>query len=216
LDIIDEEFNFVEGISSQYDEDKDSVLRGMFLARGSVNDPSKANYHLEIVCNQSIECAYVVALLKGFDIPSKTVSRNKGEVVYIKKGEAIGDFLKIIGASNMLFYYENERIKRDLNNVVNRVINCDMANSDKTLKSANASLDDITLIQTTYGLRGLSVRLDEMVQLRTAYPEASLQELSNVSEEVLGRYISKSGIAHGMSDLRDMAKSIRGRGGKND
>ncbi|MDD4212629.1 MAG: DNA-binding protein WhiA [Bacilli bacterium] len=211
LDIIDADFNFVDGISSQYDEDKDSVLRGMFLARGSVNDPGKSSYHLEIVCNQKVECDYVTSLLDGFDIPSKTVTRPKGEVVYIKKGEAIGDFLKIIGSSNMLFYYENERIKRDLNNVVNRIMNCDLANSDKTFKSAQAQLADIELIQKNYDIDKLSIRMQEMIRLRTLYPESSLQELSDVTPTALGRYIGKSGVSHGMKDIQELAASIRGK-----
>ena len=210
LGIIDQDFNFIEGIPSLYDSYKDSVLRGMFLARGSVNDPAKSHYHLEIVCNERAECDYVKSLLDEFDIPSKVVSRTKGEVVYIKKGEAIGDFLKVIGASNMLFYYENERIKRDLNNVVNRVMNCDMANSDKSLKSATDQLADIALIQEHYGVKGLSPRLLEMITLRTKNPDASMQELSDLSEATIGRHIGKSGISHGLRDLKDLANSIRG------
>lgn len=210
LQIIDEEFNFLNGISNIYNAHKDSVLRGMFLARGSVNDPSKSNYHLEIVCNTKEECEYVVNLLADFDISSKTFTRAKGEVVYLKKGEAIADFLKIIGASNMLFFYENERIKRDLNNVVNRVMNCDLANSDKSLKAAMKQLADIELINNQYGLDKLSSRLNEIVKLRLAHQDASLAELSEASIDTLGRYLSKSGISHGLNDLHLLASTLRG------
>ncbi len=209
LQIIDEDFNFIRGIPNIYRDYKDSVLRGMFLARGSVNDPAKSNYHLEIVCNNKEECDYIIDLLKSFDIEAKTLTRSRGEIVYLKKAEAIADFLKIVGASNMLFYYENERIKRDLNNVVNRVMNCDLANSDKTLKAATEQISDIELIDKHLGLDTLSFRLFEIAKLRLTHQDASLTELSELSEETIGRYLSKSGISHGLQDLKSLAKSIK-------
>lgn len=209
LDIIDDYMSFKDQMSNKYDLLKDSVLRGMFLAKGSINDPNKSNYHLEIVCNYLEEGNYILNLLHGYGIDAKLVKRPKGLVVYIKKGEQIGDFLKVVGTSNMLFYFENERIKRDLNNVVNRVLNCDMANSDRTQASALRQLEDIKLIEETKGYAFLSTRLMEAVILRTTYPDSSLSELSELSEETIGRHLSKSGISHCLKDLEMIAASIR-------
>jgi len=208
LDIIDADLNFVK-TSSAYDNNKDNVLRGFFLARGSINDPRKSNYHLEIVCNDEHEVDYLLGILSDYYIEGKVVERSKGLVVYIKKSEHIGDFLKIIGANNMLFSFENERIKRDLNNVVNRIMNCDIANSSRTQASALRQLQDIKIIEEHKGFGSLSTRLMEAIILRTNYPDSSLSELSEVSEQTIGRHLSKSGINHCFRDLRDLAKTLK-------
>mgnify|MGYP003485025872 CR=1 FL=1 len=98
-------------------------------------------------------------------------------------------------------FKENERIKRDLNNVINRIINCDMANVTKAQKTASKQLEQIEYIEQVVGFESLSVRLMEAVILRTKNPDATLQELSDLSEECIGRYISKSGLSHCYKDL---------------
>lgn len=208
LDIIDENYEFKETISSSHKHD-DAVLRGMFLAKGSINDPGKSNYHLEIVCNYQDECDYIFKLLHKYGLEPKLVERKKGIVVYLKRADQIGDFLKIIGATNMLFDFENQRIKRDLNNVVNRVLNCDMANSDRTQKSALQQLENIEKIEKHIGLDNISSRLSDAIILRKAFPDSSLQELSDNSEETIGRFISKSGLSHCFKDLENLAKTIK-------
>ena len=113
--------------------------------------------------------------------------------------------------SSTLFEFENERIKRDLNNVVNRVINCDIHNSTKTKASCDKQLENIKAIKKYMGFDNLSIRLMEAITLRVKYPDSSLQELSDVSEEVVGRYISKSGISHCMKDLEVIALSLHNK-----
>ena len=110
-----------------------------------------------------------------------------------------------------MFEFENARIKRDLNNVVNRVINCDIHNSTKTRESCDKQLDDIKVIKKHMGFDNLSIRLMEAITLRVKNPDSSLQELSDISEEVVGRYISKSGISHCMKDLENIANTLRNK-----
>ncbi|HEY8445421.1 MAG TPA: DNA-binding protein WhiA [Bacilli bacterium] len=207
LDLIDEHLNFID-VSNKYYDDADSLLRGFFLAKGSVNDPKKTNYHLEIVCNLQEESEFIIKLLNKYHLEPKCVKRPKGYVVYLKKSEQIGDFLKIIGATNMMFTFENERIKKDLNNVVNRVLNCDIANSERTQASAAKQLADIKKIIEIKGINSLSNRLVEAIILRSTYPDLSLSELSEISEEVIGRHLSKSGINHCFRDLHEIAKTL--------
>ena len=145
LGIIDSEYNYIEEILDEYE--KSSVIRGMFLAKGSVNDPKSSRYHLEISCNTSFESSYLIKELNEFGINAKVSQRKDSYIVYVKKSEQIGDVLKVIGSTSLMFEFENERIKRDLNNVVNRIINCDMANSDKTQKAALKQLDQIAYIE---------------------------------------------------------------------
>ena len=209
LDILDENFNFKEDISPIYDNQKPSVLRGMFLARGSINDPNKSHYHLEIVCNEDSECQYIMNTLSDFGIAPKMIERRKGLVVYLKKSEHIGDFLKFIGATSLLFYFENERIKRDLNNVVNRVMNCDVANTDRLLKTASRQLETIELIESKMDITTLSQRLQDAIYLRKENPDSSLSELSEISEDLIGKNISKSGLSHCFKDLDNIALGLK-------
>lgn len=210
LDIMDKEYNIKDEVSDQYDSLFEHVIRGMYLANGSVNKPDKP-YHLEIACNHVEEVYYIISKIKDLGIDGKIIERRDKYVFYIKKGEQIGDFLKLLGASSTLFEFENERIKRDLNNVVNRVINCDIHNSTKTKASCDKQLEHIKAIKKYMGFDNLSIRLMETITLRVKYPDSSLQELSDVSEEVVGRYISKSGISHCMKDLEVIALSLHNK-----
>ena len=199
LTIIDDDYNYIEDINENFIPD--AVMRGFFLAKGSINDPKNARYHLEFSCNTIHEATYLVKQLNEFQIYSKLATRRGNYIVYVKKAEQIGDVLKVIGSTNCMFEFENERIKRDLNNVVNRIINCDMANGVKAHQTAMKQLEQIEYIEKTKGFESLSIRLMEAVTLRTKNPDATLQELSDISEDVIGRYISKSGLSHCFKDL---------------
>lgn len=188
---------------------KNSYLRGAFLAKGSLNDPNKSNYHLEIVCQNEDEANLINSLLEDFSLDPKIINRPKGYVVYLKKSENIGDFLKIVEATNSLFAFEDARIKRDLSNSINRVINCDLANTTRTIQSAQKQLSSIKIIEEQLGYEKLPTRLMEAIILRTTYPDYSLAELSEVSEEVLGRTISKSALNHCFRSINDLAERIK-------
>lgn len=206
LAIMNQNMEYLDDVNIHYAAP--SVIRGMFLAKGSINDPKSSRYHFEISCNNIEEANYISDSLLEYGISVKIVKRKEYYVAYIKKAEAIGDVLKIMGAITNLFDFENERIKRDLNNVVNRMINCDMANCDKTQQAANRQLKAIQIIEDKKGFESLSVRLMEAVTLRINNPEGSLQDLSNESEEVIGRFISKSGLNHCFKDLESYAQAL--------
>lgn len=206
LGLIDEDKNIIDVVSDKYTNQMDSVLRGMFIANGSVNDPQKSNYHLEISCDYKEEVDYIIDVLSSFDINAKMVNRKERLIVYIKRAEHIGDFLKLIGGTNTLFYFENERIKRDLNNVVNRVLNCDIANSDRTQTASLRQLNEIKFIEFNVGFSNLTNRLMEVILLRTTHQDSSLSELSELSEETVGRYLSKSHINHCLREIGELAK----------
>ncbi|HEY8396101.1 MAG TPA: DNA-binding protein WhiA, partial [Bacilli bacterium] len=126
LKLIKDGYAYNEEIdASLFEKDccKASLLRGAFLARGSINDPSKNKYHLELVANNEEEANFLVRVLETINIEAKYIERAKGIVVYVKRAEEIADFLKYIGAINSLFAFEDQRIKKDLNNYVNRIMN---------------------------------------------------------------------------------------------
>lgn len=181
-----------------------SFIRGAFLSKGSINDPTKNNYHLEITINNENDALFLISILAKLGIDAKKITRKKGEVIYIKKAEQIADLLRFIGAVNSLFNFEDLRIKKDLNNYVNRIINCDVANEQKALASANKQLENIEYLQKHHGFLNLTPRLMDAIVLRTTFPDDSLSELSEKSEDTVGRYISKSGLSHCFKDIDNL------------
>lgn len=188
---------------------KASLLRGAFLACGSVNDPAKNKYHLELVANTREEAEFLVGILEEINISAKIISRAKGEVVYVKRAEDIADFLKFIGANNSLFAFEDQRIKKDLSNYINRIMNCDVANEQKAIASAKKQLETIKFLEKHYGLMNLTPRLLDAVVLRMTYPDDSLSQLSANSQKTINRYLSKSGLSHCFKDLEKLAEEIK-------
>lgn len=212
LELIDENYNLVSTTGSDFlkkDCCKASLVRASFLMKGSINDPRTNNYHLEITLNNLEEANQIQKILSPLGIESKTIARKKGLVLYIKKAENIGDFLGFIGATNSRFAFEDYRIKKDLSNYVNRIMNCDVANEQKAMNSARNQLEDIELIEKNLGFLNITPRLMNAIILRTTYPEDSLSQLSEKSEETVGKYISKSGLSHCFKDLKEIASKIK-------
>lgn len=190
---------------------KSALIRGLFLVQGSVNNPETDNYHLEVILNNIEDVNYITNILQMVNIHPKMIERSKGYVLYLKKSEQIGDFLNYIGAVNNLFQFEDKRIKKDYNNYVNRIINCDIANEQKAMNSARIQLDNIRFLTENQGLVNLTQRLTDAILLRTTYPDYSLSELSSVSEEVIGKYITKSGLSHCFKDIEILCEEIKGK-----
>lgn len=132
-----------------YDDDslKRAYIRGLFLSCGSINDPKKSRYHLEFLVDTKEYACFVQNLLNFFELNSKTIRRDTKYMVYLKEAEKIGDFLRIIGANNSLFYYEDIRIYRDHKNMTNRLNNCEQANVDKMIETATKQVQDIELLE---------------------------------------------------------------------
>ena len=212
LDLSDDGILINDEVSKAYDDYASKVITGMFLAKGSINDPDKTKrYHLEIVCNNEYEANYIIDGLASFDIYAKCILRDKGYVVYLKKSEAIGDFLKLIGAYNEMYKFEDARIKRDYNNIVNRMYNCDIANGERSAKAASRQLAAIKKIEETIGYAALSPRLIGAVLLRTDYPYYTLSDLSEVCAEdtkYFDKPMSKSGISHCLKEIEDIASKL--------
>lgn len=212
LDLFNPDYSIKDEISDliiRKDCCKASLLRGAFLTKGSINNPNTGDYHLEITTNNESDALFLVSILENIGIESKTISRPKGEVVYIKKAEDIADFLRLIGASNSLFEFEDSRIKKDLSNYVNRIMNCDVANEQKAIASAARQLENIDFIQKRVGFMNLTPRLMDAIILRTTFPDDSLSQLSESSEETIGHYVSKSGLSHCFKDIDNMVIELK-------
>lgn len=185
---------------------KRAFLRGAFLAAGSISDPEKF-YHFEIVCTTEAKAEQLKALICSFEIDAKIVLRKKYYVVYVKEGAMIVDALNVMEAYVSLMKLENIRILKDMRNSVNRKVNCETANINKTVSAAVRQLEDIRYIRSAAGLESLPEGLCEMAQLRLDHPEASLKELGMMLNPPVG----KSGVNHRLRKISDIANDLRGK-----
>ena len=182
---------------------KDSYLRGAFLVNGFVNDPEKM-YHLEISTNNEEEANFIHTLFNYYDLHSRISFWKKRWIAYLKRGDSIFEFLRLIGLQNALLYFQDIRARKDVLNIVNRLVNCETANLDKIVLSAAKQLRDIDVIEKKIGLQHLSPRLSLVAEVRKNLPYASLQELA---EEVDFK-ITKSGIYHRLKKISQIAENL--------
>lgn len=210
LQIIGEGFEIIHEISADLVKKKcckRSYLRGAFLAGGSVNNPETSSYHLEIFSLYQEHNDSLCEMMNIFSLNSKTLERKKGFITYLKEAEKISDFLTIVGAHNALLRFEDIRIVRDMRNSVNRLVNCETANLNKTISAALRQVENIRYIRDTVGLHILPDKLREIAQLRVDYQDVTLKELG---EMVTGGTISKSGINHRLRKIDEIADKLRG------
>jgi DNA-binding protein WhiA len=168
-----------------------SYLRGVFLACGTISDPEKG-YRLEMACRHEDYLRSVAEVLGQYDIKSGKTTRKSHVVLYMKEAESVTAFLGLIGAHKALLELENIRVVREVRNGVNRRVNFELANVDKTNTAAQTQLATIREIQKTMGLDALPESLGRLAQLRLDNPEVSLKELGEMMEPP----ISKSGVYH--------------------
>ena len=183
---------------------KRAFIRGAFLAAGSMSDPKKA-YHFEIVCAAEPMAEQIRELMSSFSMDAKIVQRKKSYVVYLKEGSQIVDILNIMEAHVSLMELENVRILKEMRNTVNRKVNCETANLNKTVSAAVKQLEDITYLRDTIGLEKLSEGLEEVALARLSHPDASLKELG----ALLSPPVGKSGVNHRLRKLGDLAEKVR-------
>lgn len=184
-------------------------LRGVFLGSGSINDPKKSRYHMELLITEPEESVFVQKLLNIFDLNAKILNREKGYMIYIKEAEKISDFLKILGANKAVMYYEDVRVYRDKKNKTNRLNNCEQANMDKIIENATSQLEDIEVIEENDGLVLLDDKVKEALEYRKKYPETSLKELAEIISLETNKPITKSGLNHRLKKLKDLADNFR-------
>lgn len=199
-----EEVRIVNPIVVQQTCCKRAFIRGAFLAAGSMNDPKKA-YHFEIVCAAEPMAEQIRELMSSFSMEAKIVQRKKSYVVYLKEGSQIVDILNIMEAHVSLMELENVRILKEMRNTVNRKVNCETANLNKTVSAAVKQLEDITYLRDTIGLEKLSEGLEEVALARLSHPDASLKELG----ALLSPPVGKSGVNHRLRKLGDLAEKVR-------
>ncbi len=181
-----------------------AYLRGVFLGGGSVNSP-EGNYHLEVITGDENFARFIGRLMRKFHLSAKVSRRKNWYVIYLKESDQIVGFLNIIEAHSALLNFENARIYKDMRNQVNRLVNCETANLNKTVNAAVRQFENILLIKDTVGLEKIPDSLRETAEFRIKYPDASLRELGEMMHPQLG----KSGVNHRLRRIEKIAEKIR-------
>lgn len=200
-----EDGELVHGLLVQNTCCKRAFIRGAFLCAGSMSDPEKS-YHFEIVCQTKKKAGQLQKIINDLGFDAKIVARKKNYVVYIKEGAQIVDILNVMEAHISLMNLENVRILKEMRNSVNRQVNCETANINKTVSAAVKQIEDIRYIEKRIGLDNLPENLREMALVRLEYPEAALKELGTYLQPPVG----KSGVNHRLRKLGDIAGKLKG------
>ena len=209
LYIISNDFQFNHTIAEELiakKNQKRAYLRGAFLAGGSVNNPETSAYHLEVYSLYKEHGEALANLMNEFGLNAKTIERKKGFVTYLKEAEKISDFLNLVGAHQAMLKFEDVRIVRDMRNSVNRIVNCETANLNKTIGAALRQVENIRFIENTIGLDQLPEKLREIARLRVEYQDVTLKELG---EMVSAGIVSKSGVNHRLRKIDEIADALR-------
>lgn len=181
-----------------------AFLRGAFLAGGSISDPEKT-YHLELTSRTLLQAQDLSRILGTFHLKARIIRRKGSYVTYLKEGENIVDFLNIVGAHSALMELENVRILKGMRNNVNRIVNCETANLEKTVNASLRQVENIRYIAENIGFDKLPDNLRNIAELRLEYSDSNLVELGQLLSPPLG----KSGVNHRLRKLDEIAEKHR-------
>jgi DNA-binding protein WhiA len=173
-----------------------SFVRGVFLGSGSINNP-KNKYHIEIILNNIDISEIIIKILEKYGILLKLLNNKTKISIYSKDGEEISKFLAFIGANKAVIKFEEIRVYRDMRNNVNRIVNCETANLNKTVNAAVKQIEAIKRLKETGEFNNLPDNLKELARLRIENPEATLTELGKMLKEPIG----KSGVNYRLNTI---------------
>lgn len=182
---------------------KRAYIRGSFLGCGSISDPEKA-YHLEFVNHKEKHSLDLVNLINTFGLNAKSIKRKENYITYLKESEQVVDLLNIVGAYNALLEIENIRAIKETRNKINRIINCETANLEKTVNASVRQINNIRIIEKYEGLDKLPENLMQLAKLRLENSEISLKELGEMLDPPLG----KSGVNHRFRKIEEIAQRL--------
>lgn len=190
------------GIESKDEARIKALARGVFLGSGSVNNPEN-KYHLEVVLSNNKNASSIKKMLEKMQINFKALERKNGYSLYMKDGEEISKFLAFIGANNSVLKFEEIRVLREMKNNVNRKVNCETANLNKTINAAVKQIEAIKKLKERGKLESLNPNLKEIAGLRVENPDATLTELGQMLQNPIG----KSGVNHRLNQLIELSKN---------
>lgn len=193
----------IKTISKIDENEKKSIIRGAFLGSGSINNPEKT-YHLEINLSNKNNLDYLFDILNNMNVKCKKLEQDKKYSIYLKDGEEISTFIALLGASRSVLKFEDIRVQRDMRGKVNRIVNCQTANLNKTINASIEQIEAIKKLQKCNQFNKLDANLKEVALLRLEYPDMSLIELG----ENLKTPVGKSGVNYRLKKIIQLAKEL--------
>lgn len=182
---------------------RQSFMRGVFFAGGSVTDPEK-RYHLELVTDHYSVSREGCSILQEMGFSPKTTDRNGNYIIYFKQSVAIEDLLTTIGAPLAAMEIMNAKITKNMTNTVNRKVNCDTANVSKTVEASQLQLEAIRRLDAAGTLDELPPKLKETAHLRIENPELSLSQLAEITDPP----VTKSCLNHRLRKIMELSANL--------
>lgn len=195
----------INQIITTNEENIRALVRGIFLGSGSINNPEN-KYHLEMNLSNIEYANYIKKLLEKYAIYLKMLGKEKSYSLYIKEGEEISKFLAFIGANKSVLKFEGIRVQREMNNKVNRIVNCETANLNKTINASINQVEAIRYLQKINKFEKLDDNLKEIALLRLKNPNIPLSELGKLLKEPIG----KSGVNYRLKRIMQIAEDSKG------
>lgn len=186
--------------TKESEEYQKALIRGLFMGAGSINNPEN-KYHLEMIVANKESLQQIKTILENLGIQIKTLQTKQKYSLYLKEGEEISKFLALIGANKAVMKFEDIRIQREMRGKVNRLVNCESANLNKTI---NASIEQIAAIKKLKEMKKfnkLDDNLKEIANLRLENPDMSLIELGKLLKNPVG----KSGVNYRLKKIMEIA-----------
>lgn len=187
-------------LKQEKEENKKAIIRGSFMGSGSINNPENT-YHLEIVFHNEENRDFIKELLRDFQVNVKTIDVKNKKSIYLKEGEEISKLLALIGANKAVMKFEEIRIQREMRGKVNRLVNCETANLNKTINASIEQIAAIKKLQETGKFNNLDENLKEIAILRLENPDIPFADLGKMLKKPVG----KSGVNYRLKKIMEIA-----------
>ena len=201
IKIDEEKIILADNKNLENEEEKKCRIRGAFLGGGSMNNPQN-KYHIEINLSNKENLQLVKNILEEFFIKAKILITKNKYTIYIKEGEEISKLLAFMGAGKSVLKFEDIRIQREMRGKVNRLVNCETANLNKTINASVEQIEAIKKLQENRQFNKLDENLKEIALLRLEYPEMPLVELG----KKLTKPVGKSGVNYRLKKIIEIAR----------
>ena len=176
----------------------------MLIGAGSINNPEKT-YHLEINVSNKENLEFLIKILNDMNINCKKLEQDRKYSIYLKDGEEISSLIALIGANKSVLNFEDIRVQREMRGKVNRIVNCQTANLNKTINASVEQIEAIKKLQASSQFNKLDENLKEIALLRLEYPDISLIELGKLLKNPVG----KSGVNYRLKKSEENYGNIK-------
>lgn len=182
-------------------------LRGRFLAHGSLS-LTPSGTHLELVVPAG-EAAALCERLGRLGLGASWRSRRGQGVITWKGREAVLAFLRRAGATASALELESLGVTRSLRGHLNRVLNAESANLQRSVASAARQVAAIRALEASGSLERLPQFDRAVARLRCDAPEQTLTELARRLEVSRARVQRALERLEALADRESVVGSVR-------